>query len=59
VLVFSIERVTLVGDRVRIEAAVGTLTLGFVGRQRALARALKQMIPGLAVERDAAALCPT
>src|SRR3954447_22308876 len=41
----SIDRVTFAGDRVRIDASVGTLTLGFVRRQRALIRALEERAP--------------
>jgi len=55
----AIDRVTLAGDRVRVDASVGTLTLGFVRRQRALVRALESRAPGVVIERDLTAYCRT
>jgi len=57
--VSSIDRVTVAGDRVRVDASVGTLTLGFVRRQKALIRALEQRAPGAVIDRDITAFCPT
>jgi hypothetical protein len=55
----SLTGVTLLGDKVRLESSVGALTLGFVRRQRTLVRALERVAPGLRVERDLTAFCPT
>ncbi len=55
----TIDRVTFAGDRVRVDASVGTLTLGFVRRQRALIRALEQGAPDVVIERDLTAFCRT
>jgi hypothetical protein len=55
----SIDRVTMMGDKVRVDASVGTLTLGFVRRQKALIRALEQRAPGAVIDRDITAFCPT
>ena len=55
----SIDRVTFAGDKVRIDASVGTLTLGFVRRQKALMRALEQRAPDVVIERDLTAFCRT
>lgn len=48
----TVERVTIRGDRVRIEASIGVLTLGFVRHQRSLVRALERVVPGVVVERE-------
>jgi hypothetical protein len=56
---WSIDRVTIAGDRVRIDASVGTLTLGFVRRQKALIRELERRVPGAVIDRDITAFCPT
>jgi hypothetical protein len=55
----TIDRVTFAGDRVRVDASVGTLTLGFVRRQKALMRALEQRAPDVVIERDLTAFCRT
>ncbi len=51
--------VTIAGNRVRLDSRDGTLTLGFVRRQRRLLRALERVAPGVRVERDMTAFCPT
>lgn len=48
----AVERVSIRGDRVRIEASSGVLTLGFVRRQRALVEALALYLPAVVVERE-------
>ena len=55
----AVERVTIQGDSVRIDTARGVLTLGFVRRQRRLIRVLEQVAPGVTVDRDVTAFCPT
>ena len=55
----TLTAVTLEGDRVRFQSTEGRAMLGFVRNQRALVRALAQVAPTLAVERDGAAFCPT
>jgi hypothetical protein len=55
----ALTRVTLEGDSVRLESTVGVVTLGFVGRRRALLRALSRVAPDVPVERDMTAFCPT
>jgi hypothetical protein len=51
--------VTIAGDRVRLEARDGVVTLGFVSRRRALLRALERVAPGLQFDREIDPLCPT
>jgi membrane protein implicated in regulation of membrane protease activity len=51
--------VTVAGDKVRLASRDGVVTLGFVRRQRGLLRALERVAPGLRVEHDADAFCPT
>jgi hypothetical protein len=55
----SLQRVTLAGEKVRVDSSVGTLTLGYVRGQHSLVRALEALVPGLVVERDLNAFCPT
>jgi hypothetical protein len=55
----ALTRVTLAGDSVVLESRVGVITLGFVGRRRALLRALSSVAPDVPVERDVTAFCPT
>ena len=55
----TLTRVTLRGDTVRLESTAGVVTLGFVSRRRALLRALRRVAPGVRVEDDIAAFCPT
>lgn len=55
----AVERVTIQGDKVRIDTEIGVLTLGFVRRQRRLIRALEQVAPRVTVDRDVTAFCPT
>lgn len=50
---------TLRGDKVRFESLHGSLTFGFVRRQRALLKALATAAPGLAISRDMDAFCRT
>jgi hypothetical protein len=52
-------RVTLAGDSVVLESSVGVMRLGFVGRQRALVKALSRVAPDVPVERDVTAFCRT
>ena len=49
------------GGRVAVptDDLTGVVTLGFVRRQRELVRALESVAPGLRVEHDADAFCPT
>jgi len=51
--------VTLAGDEVRLESRDGVVTLAFVRRQRGLLRALERVAPGMRVEHEMGALCPT
>jgi hypothetical protein len=55
----TLTRVTLAGDSVILESRVGTMRLGFVGRQRALVKALARVAPDVPVERDVTAFCRT
>jgi hypothetical protein len=57
--IHTLTRVTLEGDAVRLESTLGVVTLGFVGRRRTLLRALDRLVPGVPVERDMTAFCPT
>jgi hypothetical protein len=57
--IHTLTRVTLEGDAVRLESTLGVVTLGFVSRRRTLLRALDRLVPGLPVERDMTAFCPT
>ena len=50
---------TLQGDRVRFDSLHGSITFGFVRRQRALMRALATAAPGLVISRDMDAFCRT
>lgn len=51
--------VMIAGDKVRLETRDGAVTLGFVRRQRRLLQALERVAPGVRVERDMTAFCPT
>jgi hypothetical protein len=57
--VATLTGMTVRGDRVRFDSTIGTVTLGFVRRQRALIRALRVAAPALPVGRDLDAFCRT
>jgi hypothetical protein len=54
-----LSRVTVAGDKVRLEGRDGVVTLAFVRRQRRLLRALERVAPGVPVEHEFRPLCPT
>lgn len=51
--------IMVAGEKVHLVGRDGVVTLGFVRRQRELVRALERVAPGLRVEHDADAFCPT
>jgi hypothetical protein len=51
--------ITVTGDRVRLQSSDGVVTLAFVRRQRGLLRAIERVAPGVRVQHEMAALCPT
>ncbi len=55
----TVRRVTANGPKIRIEAAGGTVTLGFVRGQKALFRALERVAPASVVDREVPNYCPT
>lgn len=55
----TIERITLHGDEVRFDASIGTVTLGYVHRQRRLVQALERLVPAALVDRSMPAYCST
>ncbi len=57
--VAALTGLTVLGDRVRFDSSHGSLTFGFVRRQRALLRAIATAAPNAAISRDMGAFCRT